>query len=198
MIGLTKQTSFFSMLMTALIFFSGQAQAQDTSTSPSGLPRALSLSAFAGQETLFTDPGYGAPNSFAGALAASYLIESNIALELRYLRSSHGEVDHSDIGFGVNYSLLPLPDFGNALPYLSLGISLLRNNFKDLSRAGDSGGIFFGGGADFEVLPNFRIGPEIRYVKGITARANLEAREFNSVADGYELMLKLSYSIPTE
>lgn len=143
-----------------------------------------------GQIGLLDDPSTGGGNAVGYQALVGYQIEDNLALDISYAFSSPNRVDHSDLTVSGDYYF---GDYETSYPHLSAGISFISNRFKDVSVTGDAVALQFGGGLEFELSRNFRVGPEIRYQKAFEAKALVNDQEITSVGDSYLVLLRFLY-----
>lgn len=153
------------------------------------------ISGLLGQVGLLGDPGDGGANALGLGASLAYHLEDNLALEMRYLGSSHSDVDHREISFGAEYYF---DDYEKAYPHIVGGMSFLNNDFGPADISGDAVGIYLGGGLTFDINRQFKVGPEVRYVKAFSSEGRIAGREVDTVADNYSLLLRLQYILGEE
>jgi hypothetical protein len=150
----------------------------------------LRVSALAGQVGLFGDPGNGGANALGLAGSAGFQVSDALALELRYLNSSHSDVNHGDLSVGGEYAF---GDFESGYPHGEIGMSFIHNEFKSGSISGDAAGLYIGGGLDFELARQLQIGPDVRFVKAFTTHGQVNGVDTTMVGDNYSVMIRISY-----
>ena len=186
-------------LVAIAVLLGHPAFAQDTSTGTPGKDGPFRVAGLLGLDFLNGDPGSSNTTGFAMALSANVKLADLWALDLRYLLSSHGDVDHSALTLGADYYF---GEFETFSPYFSFGLSIDHNAFRNYDRKGDSLGGYIGAGAEWVIFPHVRLGPEIRYTKTAGARTRIGSafgdREITSVADDFSVMARILYSIPTD
>jgi opacity protein-like surface antigen len=143
-----------------------------------------------GQVGLLGDPGDAGANGIGFGVGAAYQVEENLAFDIRYLGSSHSEVDHRDLSVGAEYYF---GDYTNAYPHAEVGMSFLSNEIKNADVSGDAVGLYIGGGLSFELSKSLMIGPEVRFVKAFEAETTINNQTVSTVEDSYSLLIRLQY-----
>lgn len=167
------------------------ASAQDTSTTPSNAADGLRVGILLSQVSLLGDPGESGANALGWGLESTYRIEPSLAIALRYLMSGHSNVDHKEINLGLEYSI---GEYESAFPYAVGGLAFHDNRLKAIDRSGGAAGVYVGLGADFNIVQNFWIAPEIRFTKIFPSRIESNGRSIDTVSDSYTFGLRGLYA----
>lgn len=185
--GLFLTTTLVSILAASV------ARSQDTSTTPTNATDGIRFALLGGQVSLLGTPGDGGTNAFGLGVEASYKIEENLALAVRYLSSSHPSASHREFATGAEYAFEAYEEI--AYPFLVGGISFQSNDLKNYNRSGDAVGIYAGAGVEFSLAPGLRLGPEFRFTKAFESRANVNGQDIDVVGSAYSFLARLIYSL---
>ena len=148
-----------------------------------------------GQVGLFGDPGTNGANGLGLAGEVGFQLNEPLSLDIRYLGSSHTDINHRDLSVGAEYAF---GDFENGYPHAALGMSFIHNDFKGAAISGDAAGIYVGGGLDFELTKSLQIGPDVRFVKAFTSHGLVKGVDQTTVGDSYSVMIRVSYLFSRE
>lgn len=128
---------------------------------------------------------------FAAGFTAAHQFDDTMSIDLHYVGSSFDDIDHRTVDVGGSYYL---PGEGYET-HLSSGFSFINNDFKLLSRAGNSVALYVGGGASWLITDSLRAGIDFRFRKASTAKATIGAStsEITTVGDSSTVLLVLTH-----
>jgi hypothetical protein len=149
---------------------------------------------------LFGNVALGNDNSAAPAISKNsigfgglfgYSLEDELSFEFAYMKSSHDDLDHSDLSLGVEYY------FNSYEPFyygLTGGVSFTKNEISGTVSGDDTAfGLFVGIGADVFTKRGMVVGLQARYYDMFSSDKNIGGTKYNLVDNYYTILARVLF-----